>query len=233
MLSNKSQITYFLVLLLLVLPSLLNASIEMSLHLKIVDMKNAGPPEFFGDNIIFTYKNTHPIRFVGAIFEHESYATPHVYQRNQHNVFFLIYRKPADRVKLTYRLIIDGLIVPDPQNPHIERDISGVEYSVVEIRTLPDIPVQNPQKTGTGEYVFILKTRPESHVSLVGDFNDWDPFMHILTESPAGFFRISLRIAPGRHYYYFFVDGEKRLDSSNMSRMVNSIGEEVCTFHVP
>jgi hypothetical protein len=230
---NKSQLPLFLIILLLIFPSLLNASIEMSLHLKVVDLKRAGPPEFFGDNIIFTYKNTHPVRFVGAIFEHEGYSVTHVYQKNQHNLFFLIYPKPARLTKLTYRIIVDGLIMSDPHNPLVERDILGVEYSVVEVKALPEVLIKNPEKKENGEISFILRTSPGRNVSIVGDFNDWDPFMHPLKEAPAGYFRISLRVASGKHYYYFIVDGEKRLDPLNLSRMINVRGEEVCTFEIP
>jgi hypothetical protein len=212
---NKSQLPYFLIILLLIFPSLLNASIEMSLHLKIVDLKKAGPPEFFGDNIIFMYKKMHPVRFVGAIFEHEGYSVTHVYQKNQHNLFFLIYPKPARLTKLTYRIIVDGLIMRDPHNPLVERDILGVEYSIVEVKTLPEVLIKNPEKMENG------------------DFNDWDPFMHPLKEAPAGYYRISLRVTQGKHYYYFIVDGEKRLDPLNLSRRINVQGEEVCTFEIP
>jgi hypothetical protein len=230
---NKSQLRYFIIIPLLAFSSLLNASIEMSLHLKIVDLKNAGPPEFFGDNIIFTYKNSHPVRFVGAIFEHEGYSITHVYQKNQHNVFFLIYQKPSHLTKLKYRIIVDGLIMRDPYNPLIEIDILSVEYSIVEVTVLPEIPIKNPGKMGNGEISFILRTIPGRNVSIVGDFNDWDPFMHILKEAPSGYYRISLRVTKGKHYYYFIVDGEKRLDPYNLSRMINFQGEEVCTFDIP
>jgi len=205
----------------------------MSLHLKIVSLKKAGPPEFFGNKIIFTYKAHKPTRLVAAIFEHEDFTKLQIFKKNKYNIFFLIYPIPEDVKLLKYRIIVDGLYMEDPQNSNTEKDPNGLSYSIITLDQFLTKSIENPEIVDDSTVCFRLKTKPGKNVHIVGNFNDWDPFMHRLKEEPPGYYSISIRVSTGRYYYYFLIDSEKRLDPYNKWILISSNGEEVCTFDIP
>ena len=49
-------------------------------------------------------------------------------------------------------------------------------------------------------------------VFLIGDFNDWDPEAHPLTQHVDGAWRINVCLNHGHHHYQFLVDGKPTLD---------------------
>jgi 1,4-alpha-glucan branching enzyme len=61
-------------------------------------------------------------------------------------------------------------------------------------------------------------------VSVVGDFNNWDPHAHSLKKEKGGTWRVSLRLKPGRYEYMFVVDGDWREDPLNPNRVPNPHG---------
>ena len=54
---------------------------------------------------------------------------------------------------------------------------------------------------------------PEAHsVTLVGDFNSWDPATHPMQRRPDGWWFLPVQLAHGYHQYLFIVDGTPTLD---------------------
>jgi hypothetical protein len=219
-----------IVVFLLNMYGLLAAS-EMSIDLEIDVIKHASEPKFYGNSVILTYEDPRPVRSVGAIFDHEGYRTLHLYNRNKHNIFCLVYHVPPGIRDLTYRLVVDGLVTEDPNNPDSERNLIGVTFSRVEIpeRHIPRT-IRNPEIKGQDSFLFTYRALPGKIVSISGDFNAWDPFLDLFTEISPGTYTVVIRVSPGEHYYIFFVNGEKRLDPFNPRRKVSDIGEEVSSF---
>jgi 1,4-alpha-glucan branching enzyme len=87
----------------------------------------------------------------------------------------------------------------------------------------------NPEQTSpfdtagsTGRYsvrrsehsvVFFLCSAPQAQsVSLIGDFNDWQPAAHPLQRMPDGCWTTRLELRHGSYRYLFLVDGKPALD---------------------
>jgi 1,4-alpha-glucan branching enzyme len=49
-------------------------------------------------------------------------------------------------------------------------------------------------------------------VSLVGDFNDWEPNSSPMTRQPDGSWHVVVALNHGHHHYHFLVDGKPTLD---------------------
>ncbi|MCX8107892.1 MAG: isoamylase early set domain-containing protein [Verrucomicrobiae bacterium] len=49
-------------------------------------------------------------------------------------------------------------------------------------------------------------------VTLVGEFNDWDPESHPMQRRPDGSWSIQVQLHHGHHLYKFMVDGQPALD---------------------
>ena len=60
--------------------------------------------------------------------------------------------------------------------------------------------------------VFICHANGANHVSIMGDFNDWDPEAHRMIRQTDGAWRIEVPLSHGHHHYVFVVDGRRMLD---------------------
>lgn len=59
---------------------------------------------------------------------------------------------------------------------------------------------------------FICRAPEAREVSLVGEFNNWDPAAHRMTRQPDGAWRIQVQLHHGHHQYRFLVDDKPVLD---------------------
>ena len=69
---------------------------------------------------------------------------------------------------------------------------------------------------------------PQAHsVSLVGDFNEWNPASHPMKRMPDGAWLLSVDLNHGHHRYAFLVDGKLTLDPRAQGITRNDQGERV------
>jgi len=59
---------------------------------------------------------------------------------------------------------------------------------------------------------FVFSNASATHVSVVGDFNTWNPTSAVMTRSSDGLWSVIIPVAPGRHIYGFMVDSVFTLD---------------------
>lgn len=166
-------------------------------------------------------------------------------------VFALAYPVPEDVEVLEYRIVVDGLWQTDPANPVTRHDANGMRLSALELPERPPAPEQTPDVVGPGRVEFVFAPEPDTavenvrgqrfdlpavaglNVTVAGSFNNWDPFMHPLQETRPGVYRLSVPVTPGRHHYYFVVDGRRIPDPGNTRRTRHADGFQVSSFTVP
>jgi hypothetical protein len=223
-------------ILLVVSASAASAASPAALDVVIRNIRTMQAPRLVGDTLVLSYRARDLVRFVGARFRHELGAVLHVYAVNEHGVFVLDYPLPeaADRagVRLGYRIVADGVWTTDPSNPLMEVDDRGIAWSVYEVEGEVERSVVNPV-VKAGRATFVFEGAPGSRVSLVGDFNAWDPFAELMREIKPGEFAASIEVRPGRHYYAFYADGRKVLDEKNSETGIDPDGRRVSSFTVP
>jgi hypothetical protein len=56
---------------------------------------------------------------------------------------------------------------------------------------------------------FVLTAPKASHVTVVGDFNQWDPVATPMARAASGAWTAAIPVSPGRHVYAFIVDGDR------------------------
>ncbi len=205
----------------------------IKLDLTVQGIKEAGAPKIVDGVVIFTYQTDTPVKFVGARFENEEYKKLHLYEVNKNNIFVLIYIPPHNIKKLRYRITVDGLWIKDPFNPNKEYDSTGTVFSTVTLPQQRDIYKPGVTIKSNGYVQFVLQTRTGRNVYITGDFNKWDPFMDRMEEVKKGIYSTQLHLLPGRHYYYFIVDGEKLLDPINVDIRRDYEGFAVSSFYIP
>jgi 1,4-alpha-glucan branching enzyme len=74
---------------------------------------------------------------------------------------------------------------------------------------------------------FICNAPGAKSVSLLGDFNHWDPTAHPMKQMPDKAWLITLELKHGHHRYAFWVDGALILDPRAQGVTRNEKGERV------
>ncbi len=202
----------------------------LALDMAVKGLTTAEPPHMVGDVLILSYRGDSATRFVAARFEHEAYQVLHTYNRNPNGVFVLDYEVPEGVLNIRYRIVVDGLWMEDPTESETDTDQFGTVLSVFALAQEPFRPIVNPKQQPDGSLTFTFRGTPGKRVSLIGDFNNWDPFMDYLTETAPGVFSITLRVAPGPHWYCYFTEGRRVLDRYNVETGSDPDGTKTSYF---
>ena len=88
------------------------------------------------------------------------------------------------------------------------------------------------KKEKTEKVNFSFPAPQAKRVSLVGDFNDWDPTSHPMKKDKKGVWKISLNLYPGTYQYNFFADGAWLNDPHCTDRVQNPFGTFNCVKKV-
>ncbi len=210
--------------------------LPLALQLKVLGLRQAGPPEIQDGRLILTYQSDRPVRLVAARFAHEEYRALHRYSRTEKGIFVLVYdldRLPEGLREVRYRIEVDGLWMADPLNPRQEADAFGTAFSIAAIEKRAEKASLNPAIEADGTVSLRLAAAPGKRVTVSGTFNCWDPFLHPLTETRPGLYQIRLRLLPGRYSYHFWVDGVRLPDPGNRKAGLDEEGLRISTFDVP
>jgi 1,4-alpha-glucan branching enzyme len=79
---------------------------------------------------------------------------------------------------------------------------------------------------------FFCQAPDVQHVTLVGDFNGWQPSANPMRQMPDGCWIASLELPHGHHQYLFLVDGNLALDPKASGRTRNERNEPVSLIAV-
>jgi 1,4-alpha-glucan branching enzyme len=79
---------------------------------------------------------------------------------------------------------------------------------------------------------FICNAAEAKTVSLVGDFNNWNPDTHAMKQMPDGAWLLNVDLKHGHHRYAFLVDGHLVLDPRGQGITRNDKGERVSLIPV-
>jgi 1,4-alpha-glucan branching enzyme len=163
---------------------------------------------------------------VSLALEHENYRNFHTFEKNRHGIFVFQMPVPDGMDTIRYRIIVDGLWTVDP-NTEITRDDRGVLVSLLTIPVDSMIPVPGIRQMPDGSTRFVYIGEPGSSVTLVGDFNRWDPYLTPMAESPVhpGVYSIAINIPSSFRYYRYVVDGREIPDPENFKTSRNGWGE--------
>ncbi len=207
---------------------------SIDIHLKLQMQKQGAAPQFMKNQVFFSYSEPGPVRRVGIAFQHENFNKVHPFLRNEYNTFVLNYDPPEDAERLVYRLVVDGLWIPDPNNQHKVHLPGDITASLFELPQKPREPQRAVTETRDGQVVFRFKDEQAGRVAVAGTFNHWDPFMHQLKpETPqAKQYSLALDLPRGTHYYYFVVDGRRVPDPHNPKMMKTGDGMYVSVLHI-
>lgn len=150
-------------------------------------------------------------------------------KRNKYGVFYLVVKtdfrnRKEELIKnFEYKFQVDNIFEPDPTHSNQVSDGVGSYYSeftleeneydkqafsrVIEDELVEDLDFMIVE--------FRIYKPKASVISLVGDFNQWNPEHDYLLKDENGVFTIRKKLRPGEYLYNLIVDGEKILDLYN------------------
>jgi len=79
-------------------------------------------------------------------------------------------------------------------------------------------------KAGQRRITFTIEVLGANHVSLMGDFNEWDEKVHPMKQYENDIWKKTVFLDPGRYEYKFLVDGQWHIDPNNYNLCPNRFG---------
>jgi len=79
---------------------------------------------------------------------------------------------------------------------------------------------------------FLCVAPQAKHVSLIGDFNNWEPNANPMKRMPDGGWHIQVPLHHGHHMYLFLIDGHPTLDKRAQGTVRNAQNERVSLIAV-
>ena len=191
--------------------------VALDIRIEMANITRSAPPVLRQNTVLFTYHQPSYVRYVGIAFDFENYQTIHPFKRNNHNVFVFPFEVPEGFDELKYRIVVDGLWMPDPRNPNHAVDHKGNLLSRFTF-SLPEKTIfASPIVSSDGMVEFNLKSAPGDRVFITGNFTNWEPFMIEMEEISPGLYAFSRRFLPGNYEYCFIAGGARMVDPLNPS----------------
>jgi len=90
----------------------------------------------------------------------------------------------------------------------MEWRFGGVRSAPAEVLALPLADAKAPPLPTAGKHTFRVQAASARSVSVVGDFNGWDPGADPMTRREGGWWECSLDLSPGSFQYAYRIDGK-------------------------
>ncbi len=202
------------------------ATFDTELHHRIINTTESSKPYILNKHIVLSYAAPQGTQVVSLALESEQYRIFHTYEKNRHGIFILSLSIPENTNEIRYRLVVDGLWTIDP-NSKRQRDTRGVLVSSVLIPVDSSVPSPGITRLPNGKTRFVYLGDESSRVSLIGDFNRWDPYLTPMEESPVypGVYTVALKLPEDARFYRFVVNGRDIPDPENHNTSHNGWGE--------
>ena len=191
--------------------------------LLMVKVENLGSDKSsLREGLLFTYKNR-DARMVSVAGNFSSWKAMTM-MRNSHGIWYFFLERPLTEKKIRYKFMVDGTWISDPANPLRHDDGYGSYLSMAEGPEPHKTKKITYRLTGREKVEFRLY-RPEARmVTIVGDFNNWNPENDLLMKSSDGIWRLTKRIPAGRYRYQYIVDGKWEADLYNSDSASDDTG---------
>ena len=174
---------------------------------------------------LITYKNRKAARVdIAGDFNNWDPASM---ERGKHGVWYYLIESSDHDEKIRYKLCVDGIWMADPNNIHKDDDSAGSYVSLIRNNSAPEGTHLTfrvvSRKKNTIE--FRLYAPRAAMVSLVGDFNNWNPENDLLRKGDDGVWRLKKRIPDGTYRYNYIIDGKWKIDRYNPQTATNEVGQ--------
>ena len=189
--------------------------------------------------ILFTYSDpaARKVQFTGS----QNRYRPIDMHRNRYGIWYLVldpgmYELDKPELKIRYKFKVDSLFVLDDTHESREEIASGSisTYYLTErdIHPMAGTIITRRNLSHGAEVLFRLKAPSAHGVSLLGNFNRWNPAMDVMQKSEDGWFTLKKVLAPGEYVYAFRVDSDIQSDPVNPVQKLHPVFGQVAELKV-
>ena len=150
-------------------------------------------------------------------------------ERGTRGVWYFLITDPVKKKDVKYKFLVDGIWTGDPMNPLKSYDGNGSYLSVIESFSRPEGRHVSYRMMKRNTVEFRVHRPRARMISLVGDFNHWNPENDLLRRGDDGIWRLRKRLSKGDYRYKFVIDGRWEPDYYNSSSASDEVGG-VCSL---
>ena len=177
--------------------------------------------------LLFTYNNRNA-RSV-SIAGNFSQWRPRPMTRNPHGIWYYFLEEYSSGDRIEYKYQVGGIWTPDPVNNWRRDDGIGSYVSLASPAFSREGKNVTYRIIAPGTVQFRIYMPSARMISIVGDFNNWNPENDLLEKGGDGIWRLTKKITPGTYRYKYIVDGTWMPDTYNSSSASDDTGE-VCSL---
>ena len=189
-------------------------------------------PLILQDKIIFFYRGTGKEKKVVIGGDFTEWQPLLLMEKKSTNMWQFVWEERLKAGEYRYRILVDDIWTSDPQNTNFIIDSYGekISFFILENDFIPKS--SNPLWIEKDVYEFKYIDKKANFVSLVGNFNNWNPFKHQMSSKEPGEFKIRIKLNPGIYVYCFVVDDKWTPDPKNLKQFRDAAGNIVSVFYV-
>ncbi len=150
--------------------------------------------------------------------------TPRTMEKGKNNIWYYFLAASQEKPVIKYKFNINNVWIPDPLNYERIDDKYGSFVSIVNNIK----PTEGRQVTfqilEDNLIEFRIFNPNASYISIVGDFNNWNPENDILTKGDDNIWRLKKHIEAGKYRYKYVIDGKWSLDIYNKKSASDKTG---------
>jgi 1,4-alpha-glucan branching enzyme len=190
------------------------------------DHSSGGGP-MLEHGVLFTYKNREAkLAYISGNF---SGWKPKRMLRSDNGVWYYFLSSEGKEGNIEYKYLVDDIWITDPLNSDRMDDGMGSYISIAEPFIIGEGFQVTYRITGGNSVEFRIYNPHARFVSIVGDFNNWNPENDILTRGKDGIWRLEKKLFPGVYRYKYVIDGDWVPDYYN-SRSASDNTGEICSI---
>lgn len=191
--------------------------------IQLVDLDNIAGGSMVKRGTLFTYKN----RIAGEVFICGNFThwQTRKMRRSKDGVWFFFLPLGNHGETLEYKYNVDGLWTPDPKNPNEKDDMNGSYLSLSQEKKVENYAHISFRKISRGVVEFRIYKPSAKIISLVGDFNNWNPEEDLMERDSRGVWRLKKKLLPGQYRYRYIIDGKWTVDVYNPNSSSDNTGE--------
>lgn len=193
---------------------------------KILRIDEALKRQVVESGVLVTYKNREAKK--AAIAGDFSHWKPVRMTRGRYGVWHYFIKEFEAGKSCRYKLIVDDIWMADPKNFLREDDGMGSYVSIIQPLIVHEGTQLSYRVIGKNRIEFRLYKPHARMVSLVGDFNGWNPENDLLRKGRDGIWRLTKRLSAGTYRYKFIIDGTWSEDLYNRDSASDDTGR-VCS----
>jgi hypothetical protein len=149
-------------------------------------------------------------------------------ERGGSGVWFYFLPRSESLAVFKYKFISDGIWTCDPKNPDRGDDGYGSYVSIIQSSIASEGKHISYRAVDNNMIEFRIFSPGARFISIVGDFNNWNPENDILEKGNDGIWRKKKRLSRGVYRYKYIIDGEWKPDYYNRASASDDTGA-VCS----